>query len=149
MKRFASRSTPVCSTPLPLAPKTTQNKPISSSASPRRDRCKLQEARSLVLAIEHVPDHFASFSVHFAQCFALLGAHGRLVVSHFRFRRTALGTAIRKPRFIRLQFELFSANDTGFDRKTHPHYFIEIRFSPVTFDSAFLRRDWTRGLTSV
>jgi len=84
---------------------------------------------SPVLAIEHVPDHFAPLCVHFGQRLALLGAHRALVCSLFGFGRAALRAAIRKSRLIGPQFELFPANHTCFDRKTHSDYFIEARFS--------------------
>jgi len=84
---------------------------------------------SPVLAIEHVPDHFASLCVHFGQRLALLGAHRALVCFLFGFGRAALRAAIRKSRLIGPQFELFPANHTCFDRKTHSDYFIEARFS--------------------
>jgi hypothetical protein len=80
------------------------------------------DSSSPVFAIEHVPDDFAPLSIYFVQRFALFGAQGLLVRSHFRLGRAALRTAIGKSRFARPQFKLFSANDARFDRKTHPHY---------------------------
>ena len=103
----------------------------------------LQPARSrrslAVLAIEHVPDHFAPLFIYFVQRFAFLGAHAVLVCSLFSFRRTALRTAIRKSRFIGPQFELFSAYNAGFDWKTHPEYFIETRVSAWQIKIDFLK----------
>jgi hypothetical protein len=99
-------------------------------------------ALSTVLAIKHVPDHFAPLFIHFVQRFALLGAHGSLVRSLFRFRRTALRTTIRKSRLVGSQFELFSAYNTRFDWKTHPQYFIETWISPCEIRIALLSAPW-------
>jgi hypothetical protein len=83
------------------------------------------DRQSPILAIEQIPDHFASLCVHFTERFAFLGTQVPVVRLLFCFRRTALRTAIRKSRLIGPQLELFAADYTGFDWKTHRSYFIE------------------------
>jgi hypothetical protein len=83
------------------------------------------DRQSPVLAIEQIPDHFASLCVHFIERFAFLSAQVPVVRLLFCFRRAALRTAIRKSRLIGPQLELFAANYTSLDWKTHHFYFIE------------------------
>lgn len=74
---------------------------------------------SAILTVQKFPDGSAPGFIHFALSLAFVGVEatsGGLVRG---FRSTALWTAIGESWFIRLQFKLFGADDTNFDRKRH------------------------------
>ena len=91
------------------------------SSSPVMDKCQL---RLPILAVQKIADRLASFCVCFRFRFALFSAHLRLIALRPCLGSTALRTAVRKTRLVRLQFEFLAANHAGFDRKTHPYYLI-------------------------
>ena len=84
-----------------------------------------------VLAIQQIPNCLTPLFVRLCLCLPLFGAQLPLVVLRLRIGCAALRTPVRKSRFIRLQLKFFAANNAGFDRKTHPNYFIEIRVFSV------------------
>lgn len=102
--------------------------PFAGKSRSRKLQHRGKGAGSAILAIEQIPDHFASFGIHFAQRLALLGSQMLITRLLSGVGCAALRTAIRKSRLIGPQFEFFPANHTGFDRKTHRFYFIEARF---------------------
>src|SRR6516165_8776450 len=85
----------------------------------------LRRSLLAVLAIEQIPDRLASFCVHFSLRLPLFRRQMLIVGLPVCFGGAALGAAIREPWLIRLQLELFPANDASFDRKSHSSYFIE------------------------
>ena len=81
-------------------------------------RCHSFLAESIaVFAVEHVADDAAALGVHFAFAHEGVLRPRRARVGLFRFAAT--GAAVGKPGLAGPQFELLSANDTGFDRESH------------------------------
>jgi len=79
-----------------------------------------------IFLIQQVPDRLAPFRICFSFRLALLRAQVLRLSIGFRFGSTALWTPVRKSRLVRLQLKFLSASYAGFDRKTHPRYFIGI-----------------------
>jgi len=72
-----------------------------------------------VFAIQHVADGATAGFVHFGFSLAGFDVKVALAGGVFGLRFAARGTAIGKAGLIRPQFELFRADDAGFDRKRH------------------------------
>jgi len=75
--------------------------------------------RLTILAVEEVTHRLSPSFVRFHQRPAFGGVHALLRYGVNLFGFAALRAAIGKTGFIRLQFELFRANDAQLDRKCH------------------------------
>ena len=79
---------------------------------------------SALLAIEHIADGSTAGFVQFSVGLAIAngGARDAALFRRLRFfRNTARGAAIGEARLARAKFELFRADDTDFDGKSHKH----------------------------
>lgn len=85
-----------------------------------------QEKALAVFAIEEIANRLAPFRVGLGFGFPLLGAHQPLSRLGFRIVGAALRATVGKPGLVGSQFEFLSTDNAGFDRKTHPQYFIGI-----------------------
>jgi len=73
----------------------------------------------LFLAIKEIAHCLSAGRVRFARSFALDGVHAALRGGLGGFGDAALRAAVGETGFVRLQLELFRANDTDFDGECH------------------------------
>jgi hypothetical protein len=82
---------------------------------------RTSDSKLAILAVQELAHRLPPSRVRLTHGLALVGVHAALSRRECRFRGAALGAAVGKTGFIRLQLKLFSADRANFYGESHLH----------------------------